>query len=88
MFTESVLGGGPGLCGRSQLQMGEEMLWSGLSGQRQPPEVLLHPSVRHQGGSETAVGHEPGTNVRSCCFVFAVCYKYSPTFGDVNQELL
>ena len=43
--SDSVLGGGPGVRRRPELQLGEEVLWSGLSGQRQPTEVLLHPSV-------------------------------------------
>lgn len=30
------------------------MLWRGLSGQRQSPEVLLHPSVGHEGEHPSA----------------------------------
>lgn len=44
---DSVLGSGPGVRGRAELQLGEEMLRRGLSGQRQPAEVVLHPSVGH-----------------------------------------
>lgn len=47
--SDSVFGGGPGVRNRPELQLAEEVLWSGLSGQRQPTEVLLHQSVRHQG---------------------------------------
>lgn len=45
LLSDFVLGGGPGVRRRPELQLGEEMLWSGLSGQRQPTAVLLHPSV-------------------------------------------
>lgn len=47
--SEPVLGRGPGVQFRPDLQLGQAMLWRGLSGQRQPPEVLLHPSVGHEG---------------------------------------
>lgn len=47
--SEPVLGRGPGVRLRPDLQLGQAMLRRGLSGQRQPPEVLLHPSVGHEG---------------------------------------
>lgn len=43
--TDDVLGSGPGVHGRQEQQLEQEMLRRGLSGQRQPPEVLLHQSV-------------------------------------------
>lgn len=43
--TDDVLGSGPGVHGRQEQQLEQEMLRCGLSGQRQPPEVLLHQSV-------------------------------------------
>lgn len=43
--ADDVLGSGPGVHGRQKQQLEQEMLRRGLSGQRQPPEVLLHQSV-------------------------------------------
>lgn len=40
-----VLGGGPGVHGGQEQQLAQEVLRRGQSGQRQPPEVLLHPGV-------------------------------------------
>lgn len=37
-----VLSGGPGVHSRSELQLEQEMLRRRLSGQRQPPAILLH----------------------------------------------
>lgn len=45
VFADDVLGSSPGVHGRQEQQLDQEMLRRGLSGQRQPPEVLLHQSL-------------------------------------------
>ena len=43
--------GGPGLHRGTGLQLDQEELWRGLSGEGQPHEVLLHQGLWPQGGS-------------------------------------
>ena len=45
--------GGPGLHGGPGLQLDQEELWGGLSGEGQPHEVLLHQGLWPQGGSSS-----------------------------------
>lgn len=46
--ADPVFSSGPGVRDWSELRVGEEVLWSGLSGERQPTEILLRQSVWHQ----------------------------------------
>lgn len=49
IFADIVLGGGPGVRGRQELVLDQEVLWCGLFGERQPSEVLFYPCLWYQG---------------------------------------
>lgn len=76
-----MLGRGSGVRLRPRLRVGEALLRRGLSGQGQPPEVLLHPRAGHEG-EDLLVLRERG----SCtCERTWVCLQEGQTLFE--QEL-
>ncbi len=49
--AEFVFSSGAGLWSRQELVLGEEVLWGGLSGERQLSEILLYQGVRYESKS-------------------------------------
>ncbi len=54
MSAEFVFSSGAGLWSRQELVLGEEVLWGGLSGERQLSEILLYQGVRYESKSTHA----------------------------------
>lgn len=54
MSAEFVFSGGAGLWSRQKLVLGEEVLWCGMSGERQLSEILLYQGVWYESKSAGA----------------------------------
>ena len=82
LSSDIVFSSGPSVHSREEQQLAQEMLRCSLSGQRQPPEVLLHQGVWNQGELLSMFHHSINTVYICHCLIMmtAESVRFPPTY--------